>query len=133
MLLYNGIWDGAKLINNHDELSKKIQKVCRFNKKMADGLVAVLLQLYSNRNQTEWKGKKNEGLKKALGKNHTFIWEGLSLRDAGNEAVDCFYDADILLKSIKDVKINKILQKVMRKNPFISSEAIYKLFDEELG
>lgn len=132
MLLTNGIWDSAIPINDHDELSGMIQRACCFNEEMADRLATVVVQLYSIKNQTEWKGKKNEGLKQFLGKNHTFRWEGFSVWDAGNGTVDCFYDADIVLKPTKEVKNNKNLQKILKKNPFISSDEIYKLFDGEL-
>ena len=127
------IWDSAKLINDHDELSGMIQKLCCFNKKMADRLAAVVVKLYSSKHQAEWRDKKNEGLGQFLWKSHTFRWEGFSVWDAGNGTVDCFYDADIVLKPTKEVKSNKNLQEKLKKNPFISSDAIYKLFDEELG
>lgn len=53
--------------------------------------------------------------------------------DAGNGAVDCFYDADIVLKPTNEAKNNTNLQNNLHKNPFMSSEAINKLFDEKLG
>ena len=132
MLLASGIWNGAKLIKDKDELSKKLQKDCCFNKKMSDRLAYIIQTLYSKDNKAEWKNRKGEGLEQFLAQEHTFRWEGFSVWDAGNGTVDCFYDADVILKPTKEVKNNKELQKRLKKNPFILLEAIYNFFDEEL-
>lgn len=99
---------------------------------MSDRLALIVVGLYSDQNQSEWKAKTNEGLMEFLGKEHTFRWEGFCVWDAGNGTVDCIYDADVVLKPVKGIKNNQDLQSKLKENPFLSSDKIYKLFDEEL-
>lgn len=132
MLLACGIWDGAKLIKDKDELSKMIQKDCCFNKKMSDRLADIIQTLYSKDNNAEWKNKKGEGLKQFLAHEQVFRWEGFAVWDAGNCTMDCYYDADVKLKPVKEAGSNKELQKKLRKNPFLSASEIYKFYEKKL-
>lgn len=132
MLLVSGIWDCAKLINNNDELSKKIQKDCCFNKKMSDRLANIILALYSADNKTEWEKKQGEGLEQFLGKEHTFKWDGFSVWDAGNGTVDCFYSAEMVLRPTEISGRNKELQKLLKKNPFMTTESVYQFYERML-
>lgn len=132
MLLVSGLWNECKPIKDAQRISQEIQKRCCFNKKMSDRLASVVVGLYSDQNQSEWKAKTNEGLMEFFGKKHTFRWEGFCVWDAGNGTVDCIYDADVVLKPVKGLKNNQDLQSKLKENPFLSSNEIYKLFDEEL-
>ena len=132
MLLASGIWDSVKLINDCGEISGKIQKDCCFNKKMSERLANIILALYSKDNKAEWKKKKDDGLECFLAQEQTFRWEGYACWDAGNCTMDCYYDADITLKPTKEAGLNKDLQKMMKKNPFLSEEAIYKFYEKAL-
>lgn len=132
MLLSSGVWDSAILLKSWDDISKKIQNDCCFNKKMSDCLADIIVTLYSADNQSEWKNKKNSGLKDFLKQGHSFRWEGFSVWDAGNGTVDCYYDADIVLTPTKEAGTNEVLLKQLKKNPFMTKEAIHKLFDKEL-
>ena len=53
MLLVCGVWEEAKLIEDREELSGKIQTKCSFNKKMSDKLTDVIQTLYSEDNKAE--------------------------------------------------------------------------------
>ena len=132
MLLASGGWNTAKLIKDKDELSKRIQKDCYFNKKMSDRLADIIRILYSKDNNEEWKNKKGEGLAQFLEQEHAFRWEGFAAWDAGNCTMDCYYDADIKLKPVKEAGTNKELQKRLKKNPFLSADEIYKFYEKEL-
>lgn len=132
MLLVCGVWDDAKHIEDKEEISGKLQKKCGFNKKMSDKLTDVIQTLYSVNNQAEWKNKRNEGLEQFLKNNHIFKWEGFTVWEVGNGTVDCFYDAEIELRPTKTAGQNKDLQKLLKKNPFMTKESIYKFYEKKL-
>lgn len=132
MLLVCGVWDEVKCIGDKEELSGKLQKKCGFNKKMSDKLTDVIQTLYSEDNKAEWKNKRDEGLVQFLKNNHTFKWEGFSVWEEGNGSVDCFYNAEIELHPTKMVNQNKDLQKLLKKNPFMTKESIYKFYEKKL-
>lgn len=121
MLLISGLWNECISIKDSEKLSQEIQRSCCFNKKMSDRLASIVVGLYSEQNQSEWKVKINEGLREFLGKEHTYRWEGFSRWDAGNGTIDCYYDADVVLKPVKGLKNNTDLQIKLKENPFISS------------
>jgi len=133
MLIVSGMWNEYLTVKDSESISQEIQKECFFNKKMSDRLATIIVRLYSDLNQSEWEEKRNEGLKQFLKKNHTFNWEGFSVWDAGNGTVDCYYDAEVVLKPVKEMKNNKELQKKLEKNPFVSEDEIYKMFDKALS
>lgn len=132
MLLVCGVWDDAKRIGDKEELSGKLQKKCGFNKKMSDKLTDVIQTLYSEDNKAEWKNKRDEGLVQFLKNNHTFKWKGFSVWEVGNGSVDCFYNAEIELHPTKMAGQNKDLQKLLKKNPFMTKESICKFYEKKL-
>lgn len=77
--------------------------------------------------------KTNEGLREYLGKKQIFRWEGFSIWNDGNGTVDCINDADVVLKPVKELNNSRDLQSKLKENPFLASDEIYKLFDEELS
>lgn len=132
MLLVCGVWDDAKDIEDKEELSGKIQKKCGFNKKMSDKLADVIHTLYSEDNKAGWKNKRDEGLVQFLKNNQTFKWEGFSVWEVGNGSVDCFYNAEIELHPTKMAGQNKDLQKLLKKNPFMTKESIHEFYEKKL-
>ena len=132
MLLVCGVWDDAKRIEDKEKLSGKLQKKCGFNKKMSDRLTDVIQTLYSEDNKAKWKNKRDEGLVQFLKNNHTFKWEGFSVWEVGNGSVDCFYNAEIELHPTKIAGKDKDLQKLLKKNPFMTIESIYKFYEKKL-
>ncbi len=132
MLLASGVWDSARRIRDNGDLSKKIQKECCFNKRMSDQLTDIIQSLYSKGNKTEWRSKCNEGLTQFLGQDHVFEWEGFSVWDAGNCTVDCYYNAEIVLRPTESAARNKDLYKLLKKNPFMTRDAIYQFYEKGL-
>lgn len=133
MLLASGVWDSAKRIDSYDERSKKIQKDCCFNKKMSDRLAYIIQTLYSKENKAEWKNKKGKGLEQFLAQEHSFRWEGFCVWEVSNGTVDCYYDADIKLKPANEAGSNKDLLKLLKKNPFLNEDEIYKYYEKEIA
>lgn len=99
---------------------------------MSDKLTDVIHTLYSEDNKAEWKNKRDEGLVQFLKSNHTFKWEGFSVQEVGNSYVDCFYNAEIELYPTKMAIQNKDLQKLLKKNPFMTKESIYAFYEKKL-
>ncbi|MBQ9301659.1 hypothetical protein [Butyrivibrio sp.] len=131
MMISCGIWQSAILAEDCTKMSGQIQKCC-FNKKMTDQLTEVIQNLYSADNKTEWKSRKNEGLRKFRKVDHTFKWEGFSVWDAGNGTVDCYYNADIMLRPVKPPIKNATLDKMLKKNPFMNEDDIFKYYEKDL-
>ena len=52
--------------------------------------------------------------------------------EVGNGSVDCFYNAKIELHPTKTAGQNKDLQKLLKKNPFMTKESIYKFYEKKL-
>ena len=46
--------------------------------------------------------------------------------------MDCYYDADIMLKPDKEASANRDLQKMLKKNPFLSEDEIHTFYEKEL-
>ena len=132
MLLVCGVWDEAKLIEDREELSGKIQTKCSFNKKMSDKLTDVIQTLFSEDNKAEWNEKREEELEQFLKSNHTFKWEGFSVWEVGNGTVNCFYNAEIEHHPTKMAGQNKNLQKLLKKNPFMTKESIREFYEKKM-
>ena len=130
--LVSGLIGDAEKGCEPEEMTKVIQKKCCFNKKISDQLSNIFCELYSEGNRKEWKVKDSKGLTEFLAQEHTFRWEGCSVWDAGNGTVDCYYDADIVLKPTKESGETDGLKSMLKKNPFVTVEAIYKYYDKEL-
>lgn len=132
MLLASGVWDSAKCVKDNGDLSKKIQKECCFNKRMSDQLADIIQGLYAKENIIEWSSMRNEGLVQFLGQDHIFEWEGFSVWDAGSGTVDCYYNAEIVLKPTESAARNKDLEKLLKKNPFMTRDAIHQFYEKKL-
>ena len=132
MLFATGIVDSIKKDTGVDALSDLIKAECCFNKRMSDRLADIVLTLYSKENKDEWKNKNKEGLVQFLEEDHTFTWQGFTIWDAGNCTMDCNYSAEIELHPTEKAGNNKELLKLLKKNPFMTKDAIYYFFEKKL-
>ena len=74
VFLVNGMMDYVGPESDFQELSRKIQKECSFNKKMADRLAGIFLSLYSEENTEEWESKNQKGLSEFLSEEFCCSW-----------------------------------------------------------
>ena len=91
---------------------------------MSCRLTAIFLSLYSQENKEEWKEKELEGLAQSLKEEFICTWDGHAVWDEGNETVNCYYDAEIVLSPKDPVAKDDKLSKLLRKNPFMEKDAI---------
>ena len=132
LFLVNGMMDELDCDKDFDSLCKEIQKECCFNKKMAEKLSMIFLSLYSSANKREWKKRKLEGFSQFLEMNFTCIWEGYAVWQTEGGSVDCYYDAEMILRPTEPDRIGKILSDLLNKNPFMTKEAITDLYEHEI-
>ncbi len=52
--------------------------------------------------------------------------------EVGNGNIHCFYNAEIELHPTKMAGQNKDSQKLLKKNPFMTKESIYKFYEKKL-
>lgn len=136
MILYLLVNDIHRKIDTESSLlvvSKVIQDRCSLNKKAADYLADILLSLYSKENEKAWKEKEMKGLSSFLGKDTAFTWKGFSVWDEGNGTVDCRYEAEIVLVLTEEIVKDKKLDSLLKKNPFMTKEAIDDYFEKKLS
>ena len=132
MLFASGIPDLVKPENDPVFLSKLIQRDCCLNKKMADILADIVLSLHSRENEDEWKNKDMAGMERFRKEKLSVKWHGFATWDAGGGGVDCYYNADIVIKPLKNLVINDELSGLLKKNPFMKTEDIRKLYVKDL-
>ena len=114
------------------QMSKHIQRECSMNKRMADRLALIMTSLYSGDHRKEWKAKEQEGLRGFLEEEFICEWKGYAVWDADGGTVDCHYEAEIILMPDKNISEDKELSKLLKKNPFMTKEAIHDLFKKRL-
>ena len=131
-LLTTEVPSGIKPGDDISLLSKLIQKECSFNKKMADRLAEILLALHSKDNEEEWKNKDKAGLEKFRKEKLAVKWEGFATWSVSGGGVDCYYNVDIVLAPEKNLVVNEDLEKQLRKNRFMKTEAISSFYVKEL-
>ena len=131
-LLASGIMSSIDLSYDPEEISGSIRRECSINKRMADRIALILTTLYSGENRKAWKRKDREGLKQFLKEEFTYLWKGFAVWDEGNGTVDCHYEAEIVLKPTERISEDKELARQLKKNPFITKEAIKDLFAKRL-
>ncbi len=129
--LVSGLWENAKC-GNTELLSETIRKECSLNKRISDRLALILYSLYSDKHKKEWKRKEREGLRQFLAEEFICTWKGFVVWDAGNGTVDCHYEAEVVLSPGKEISADKELSRLLKKNPFMTKEAIYNLFAKRL-
>ena len=132
MLFASGIPDLVKPENDPAFLSKLIQKDCCLNKKMADTLADIVLSLHSRENEDEWKAKDKAGLEKFRKEELYVKWEGSATWKTSGGSVDCYYAADIVIKPTKALVINDKLSQSLKKNPFMKTGDIGKIYERDL-
>ena len=99
---------------------------------MSDLLSDIVLQLHSNENEEDWKDKDMAGLEQFRKEKLSVEWEGFATWKVSGGGVDCFYNADIVLKPTTKFIVNEELSKVLKKNPFMKSDAIRKIYVKNL-
>jgi len=95
---------------------------------MTDRLAIIISALYSGDHRKEWKDKDQEGLRQFLQEEFTYKWKGFSVWDAGSGTVDCHYEAEIILNPTEAISEDKELSKRLKKNPFMTKDAIYQQY-----
>ncbi len=115
-----------------EQVSKTIQRECSLNKRMADRLALIMSSLYSDDHRREWKSKNMEGLKQFLSEEFICVWNGFAVWDAGNGTVDCHYEANIVLMPTEAISEDKELAGQLKKNPYMTKEAIHDVFAKRL-
>ncbi|MCD8223398.1 MAG: hypothetical protein LUC99_00855 [Clostridiales bacterium] len=113
-------------------LSKLIQRKCSLNKKTADYLSAIFLNLYSKENKNSWKERNLEGLSQFFAEEFVCTWKGVAVWDEGNGTVDCYYQAELILSPCEDAISEGNLSLLLKKNPFMTREAIHQYFERDL-
>ena len=113
-------------------LSEAIRRECSLNKRMADRLALIMYTLYAGDHKKEWENKELEGLKEFLSEEFTCTWKGFAVWDTGNGTVDCHYKAEIVLSPNKEISADVELARLLKKNPFMTKEAICDLFTKRL-
>ena len=131
-LLTTDIPNEIGLHRDRMSLTKQIQKSCSFNRKMADFLADIMLRLYSDKNNEEWKNKDLSGFEKFRDENLSFRWEGFSVWQASGGGVDCYYNADIFLKPVKNLAVGDELADALKKNPFLKTDDIRKEYIRQM-
>lgn len=133
MALVRGI-DKNAVNNSTDskELSELIQDECCFNKRMADQVAVVFLDLYSKDNVDEWKEKEMEGWKQFSGAELHVDWNGDAVWEVSNGYVACHYNAGIDLEPLEGIKPEKELARKLSKNPYMKLEEIQKFYQKSL-
>ncbi len=130
--LINDVQSMAGTDMDSAQFSKKIQMECSLNKNAADHLSMIFISLYSKENEEEWKEKALRGLKQFMEEKFICKWEGLAVRDEGNGIVDCYYEAEIILSPTKEVASESGLSELLKRNPFMTKEAISRHFEKSL-
>ena len=132
LLLMTDIMETVDSKQDPATLSKQIQKECCFNKKMSDLLSDIVLQLHSDENEEDWKEKDMAGLEQFRKEKLSVEWEGFATWKVSGGGVDCFYNADIVLKPTAKLVITEELSKALKKNPYMKAEAIGKIYEKKL-
>lgn len=131
-LLTSGVMESVDPSCDAETVSGSIRRECSLNKRMADRMALILTSLYSGANRKEWRGKEREGLRRFLKEGFTCSWKGFAVWDAGNGTVDCHYEASIVLVPTEAIAEDKELAKLLKKNPYMTKEAIHDLFAKRL-
>ena len=132
VFLVNGMMDYVGPESDFQELSRKIQKECGFNKKMADRLAGIFLSLYSEENMEEWESKNLKGLSEFLSEEFCCSWEGEAVWERGGGGILCHYQGKTVLKPKETAAKEKKLQDMLRRNSFLTKEEIAEHFEGSL-
>ena len=130
--LVNGLLNDVSSDSDFTELSKQIQKECSLNKRMADRITAIFIQLYSQDNEEKWKKQNLGGLKGFREEEFICSWEGSTYWDAGEGGVYCHYEAEIVLMPTEHTVIDRTLAQALTKNPFMTKEAVGDHYRKQL-
>ncbi len=130
--LMNRVQSKVKTDDAPISFSKEIQRICSLNKKAADYLSVVFLNLYSKENENDWRKKNMEGLAQFMAEEFECTWKGMAVWDAGEVTMNCYYRAEIILSPCEGGVPDKKLSKLLNKNPYMTKEAIFQYYEKEL-
>lgn len=104
-------------------------KYC-FNKRMSYILAGIFSNLYTDKNEDKWKKMINCGWKQFKKSEFAMHWDGVAtwVTSGGGCCMNCYYEADLILKPTKDIKLNEDLMKALEINPFLSIEEITEYY-----
>ena len=132
MLFVSGIHNEVKPETEFAFLSKLIQKDCCFNKKMADKLAAIVLSLYSQENEDEWERNDMAGFESFKKEELSIKWKGSAIWKTHGGGVDCYYEADIVIKATKALVVNEELSQALHQNPFLKTKDVGIFYEKSL-
>lgn len=98
LALVRGIDRDSRNYENSERASEWVRKECCLNKRMADRIAEIFLELYSEENKDEWKAMELEGWTQFKKTKIRCTWEGFSVWQTGGGSVDCHFVAQIILK-----------------------------------
>lgn len=116
-----------------EDMSRKVQKECSFNKKMADELATIFLSLYSMENRREWESMDLQGMERFKSQEFACEWKGFATWDPGPVSIDCNYEATIVLMPKDSLVVDDNLAKKLKKNPFMTADEIGSHYAKLLG
>lgn len=132
MALVRGIERNARSDENHESLSKWIQKECCFNKKMADRLAEIFCMLYSKDYKKMWEARNLNGWTQFQKSDFCCGWNGFTVWITDGGSVDCHFEADMILKPMETIKIEEELSRELSKNPFMTQETITEYYTQRI-
>lgn len=132
LMSVNGIIDNVNPEVNPEFLSKLIQRECCFNKKMSDRLAEIVLELHSSENEKEWKNNDLAGLELFKTEKISYQWKGSATWYVSNGCVDYHYNAEIEIAPTDGIVIEGKLDRLLKKNPFMSKESIREYYLKKL-
>ena len=113
-------------------ISKAIQRECFFRKNISDRIAEVYISLYSKENAGSWNSRQLAGLKSFMEQEWEIEWDGNAKWDGGQGYVECDYHATINIAPIEGKINDSTLDRMLRKNPFLSDEFIAEYFQDSL-
>ena len=109
-----------------------IQKKCCFNKQIADRLATIFGALYSEEHKAEWDKNEMAGWNQFRKSKVKWNWKGTSVWTVSNGSVTCHYEAEIVLKPMKQIKPDKEIAKILQENVFLIREVIAEHYKKSL-
>ena len=114
------------------ELSNDLQKGCFLRKKAADQIATMYKRLFSEENVNSWKKKEYSGFKEFCECTWEFEWEGSGKWSRGSGYHDCWCTVLADVKVTNRALAEKVVSKLLKKNPFIDEDTIFKQFQKKM-
>lgn len=118
----------AKKLTDPKVLAQHIQKSCCLNKRMADFLASIYVEVFSAENQKKWEKMAGMGFDDFCRQEWKFAWNGESVWSCHGGSMDCSASASATIKVVDTQLLGKELKKILKKNPFIASNDIFDYY-----